>query len=143
MKNSTLNILRFSAGSLFLAGVGAYVYATQLEPRRYRLERVSVTTGNGARRDDFSAGPVQPLKILHLSDLHLCHPESHKLEFLRRITDDQYDLVVVTGDVFENYTGMTYASSILSRPPRLGAYAVLGNHDYYNYSIFNRVVGRV
>jgi predicted MPP superfamily phosphohydrolase len=32
---------------------------------------------------------------------------------------------------------------LLSRQPRLGAYAVLGNHDYYDYSLVNKTVGRL
>jgi len=32
---------------------------------------------------------------------------------------------------------------MLSRAPRLGAYAVLGNHEYYAYSMFNKIFGRI
>src|SRR5581483_11333134 len=83
------------------------------------------------------------LKILHISDLHLCYPESKKIDFLQRVTDEPYDLVFLTGDVFENFSGLAYANAILSRPPRLGAYAVLGNHDYYNYTMLNKTAGRI
>jgi predicted MPP superfamily phosphohydrolase len=62
---------------------------------------------------------------------------------LRRATESPYDLIFITGDIFEGYSGIPYASQIISRPPRLGAYAVLGNHDYFEYNMLHRTVGRV
>lgn len=135
------------------AGAGLYVYARRIEPRRYKLETVRVITGDGNvwRNRGGNGGSKKyedklsrrVFKILHISDLHLKRPESHKIEFLKRITDAEYDLVLLTGDVFEDLTGIEYASSILSRPPKIGAFAVLGNHDYYEYTMFNKTVGRV
>ncbi len=132
-----------SLASVAAAGVGTYLYASLIEARRYRLDSVKVNTGTG---DDGPFGygdePLR-LRVLHLSDLHLSKPESHKLEFLRRATEEQYDLIVITGDIFENYSGLEYANKIVSRPPRIGTYAVLGNHDYYDYNMLHRTVGRV
>jgi len=122
--------------SALLAGLATAVYATRVDPRRYRLEKLTVTT-------DGACSPARPLKILHISDLHLSYPESHKIEFLKKITQEEYDLIALTGDIIENYTGLPYLRSILSRKPRLGAYAVLGNHDYYAYSMFHKTVGRL
>ncbi len=169
MNKKTIPIL---AGSFLLTGLGVYLYASKVEARNYKLETVRVTTygggpdeidaqgiasalGNGSHGDTnksengvhASSVPrstdAKTYRILHLSDLHLSEPESHKLRFLEQITDDDFDFVVLTGDVFENYTGLKYANSLLSRRPKLGAYAVLGNHDYYNYSIFNKIAGRL
>ncbi len=128
-------IIRIAAGSACLAGLGTFLYATQVECRRYQLETLSLTVGGGAMARVF--------RILHLSDLHFSHPESHKIDFLQKVTAQHYDLVVITGDIFENYTGLCYAGSLLASPARLGAYAVLGNHDYYNYSLFNKTMGRL
>ncbi len=118
-------------GMLF--GFLTYLYARYVETKRYRLEieRVTIGSGNG-----------KMLRILHISDLHLCHPESDKVAFLQKITAEDYDLVFLTGDIFEDYTGLAYAGSILAKKPRLGAYAVLGNHDYHEYNLFHKIVGR-
>jgi len=132
--------LKIAAGSAALAGVGAYIYATRFESRDYRLEVQKVTI-NGASGNGNGQG--KPLRILHLSDLHLCYPETHKIAFLQKITAEPYDMVVLTGDIFENYSGLAYASSLLSRQPELGAYAVLGNHDYYNYTMMHKIWGRM
>lgn len=166
------NILFASFASMAAAGLGAYLYASQIEARRYRLDSVRVNTGlnkdkeplegekdpssngdpNSAEKERASSGvedgsaceeELLRLRILHISDLHLSYPESHKLEFLQKATEAQYDLIVITGDIFENYTGMEYANKIIARKPRLGTYAVLGNHDYYNYNMIHRTIGRV
>ena len=132
-----------SLASVAAAGVGTYLYASLIESRRYRLDSVKVNTGEGAEGPISADDQPMRLRVLHLSDLHLSKPESHKIEFLRRATDAQYDLIVITGDIFENYSGLQYASEIISRPPRLGTYAVLGNHDYYDYNMLHRTIGRV
>lgn len=134
--------LATAAGWAIGAGVGLILYA-KIEARRFKLEHLRVTTcGGSANADDEHAPPIR-LRVLHLSDLHLCKPEQSKVEFVRAVTDDDYDLIVFTGDIFENYTGIEYASSLITRKPRLGAYAVLGNHDYYNYTWFNKIIGRM
>lgn len=133
-----------TCGSLFLAGCAAYLYASRIEVKRYRLEHVRVTTLNGTvPQNVFGQVQDRTLKILHLSDTHLYHPEKEKLDFLRSVTNDDYDIVILTGDIFEDLSGLPYVSSLLSRKPRLGAYAVLGNHDYYDYTLLNKTIGLV
>lgn len=71
-----------------------------------------------------------PLKILHLSDAHILPRDTAKCDFIRRITDDDYDMVCFTGDVAEVPETEDLIPGLLSRAPRLGAYIVLGNHDH-------------
>jgi predicted MPP superfamily phosphohydrolase len=88
--------------------------------------------------------PPKTLRILHISDLHLSRNESReKLDFLAEVTDDEYDFVFLTGDIFQHDESIKHAPFLLSRRPRIGAYAVLGNHDYYRYSMWNKIVGRI
>lgn len=149
-------LLLASAASIAAAGLGTYLYASLVEARRYRLDAVRVNTGDpaiGSGEEPSSIegkafaggaedGEALRLRILHLSDLHLCFPESHKIDFLKRATDANFDLIVITGDIFENYSGICYADKIISRAPRLGTFAVLGNHDYYDYNMLHRTIGR-
>ena len=127
-----------------LGGAYAFWYGTNVENKRFSLETVDITTGS-AKLGDNSDGSARRrhFKILHLSDIHFHGEDYAKAEFLRQITDDDYDIVVLTGDVFEKYSGIKFASTLLTRKPRIGAYAVLGNHDYYDYSMLNKTVGRV
>lgn len=71
-----------------------------------------------------------PLRILHLSDAHLMPHDKAKMRYIRRITDDDYDLVCFTGDVVEVPEAEALVPTLLARPPRLGAYVVFGNHDH-------------
>lgn len=121
-----------------VAGLAVFLYGWKIETKRYRLEKLSLKTGKGNGK-----GPTKALKVLHISDLHLCGHDQAKVDFIRGITDDDYDLIVLTGDVFEFDDGLKFGDKLLTRKPRLGAYAVFGNHDYYHYSIFNKTVGRV
>lgn len=123
-----------------VAGLGLFYWGTRVETRRYRLEKLKVRLNAGVKARFH--GQADSLRILHISDLHLHGDDDHKVEFIRRVTDDDYDLIVLTGDVFEFLDGLKYGASLLTRQPRLGAYAVFGNHDYYDYSIFNKTVGR-
>lgn len=130
-------------------GAGAFAYA-RYEARQYRkqvlaVENASLRLGATAGGGSWDASHnVRALKVLHISDLHLTGNESRaKLEFLEQITDDEYDFVFLTGDIFQDDHAVRHARSILSRLPRIGAYAVLGNHDYYCYSMFNKTIGRL
>lgn len=125
-------------GAAIAAGVASYLYGHLVEARRFHLEMVRIRIPR-----ELNGQPRSPLRVLHISDLHLAQPESHKVEFLRRITSMDYDMIVLTGDIFENLSGLQYAEALLKRKPRFGAYAVLGNHDYYDYSMFNKFVGRI
>ena len=71
-----------------------------------------------------------PLKLLHLSDTHLMLGDEPKMRFIRRVTEDEYDFVFLTGDIAEEPEAEHLVPGLLSREPRLGAYAVFGNHDH-------------
>ncbi len=143
--------LGLGALSLAAATAAVYYYATKIESKAYRLERLKLAvggTGEGGfireHRNGSVASATKKLKILHLSDLHLIEPETEKIGFLRDITnEDGIDLIFITGDIFQNETGFQYASQLLAKMPRLGAYAILGNHDYYAYNMINKTIGRI
>jgi len=139
------NSWRIFLGALGLAGVVAYLYASRIAARSYRLERVKVWLGKGmgSSNQPVNGNGKRRLSILHLSDLHLSRGDEDKAAFLKSITDYEYDMVVLTGDIFEDESGFAYASSLLTRKPRLGAFAVLGNHDYYAYNLLNKTIGEV
>jgi predicted MPP superfamily phosphohydrolase len=80
-------------------------------------------------------GLERPLRLLHLSDIHLCLKDHAKLAFIRHVTDADYDFVFLTGDIAEEPEAETLVPSLLSRIPRYGAFAVLGNHDHRRLSI--------
>jgi predicted MPP superfamily phosphohydrolase len=60
----------------------------------------------------------QSLKILHISDLHLSGNDDEKVDFIRSITDQDYDLVFLTGDVFEFLDGLKYGPKLAFSPAK-------------------------
>ena len=77
----------------------------------------------------------KPLRIVQISDLHIgllvCSPQVEEL--VARIQQYQPDLVVATGDIVDGHICHFDGVSQLFRSlqPRLGMFAVLGNHEYY------------
>ncbi|WP_166823427.1 metallophosphoesterase [Thalassoroseus pseudoceratinae] len=70
--------------------------------------------------------------ILHLSDFHLIGTLS--LDFFREVcaevNDQPYDLVVFTGDLFDDISHVSWLPETLGKlHGRLGQYFILGNHD--------------
>jgi len=78
---------------------------------------------------------TESLRIVQISDLHL-GPFTGVLllaQILRRVREANPDLVVITGDLADGaLRGRKREMAMLRRiKPRLGVFAVPGNHDYY------------
>ncbi|MEM7131391.1 MAG: metallophosphoesterase [Chloroflexota bacterium] len=120
-----------------MAGIGASLaaYAILREPTNVQLDRLTIQLpyADGCLPDD-------GLKILHLSDTHfqgLEWRERSKIERIRRLTKGiSYDLLIHTGDFWHNEAGLKNLLALLDvlPPAKLGAYGVMGNHDYACYS---------
>lgn len=128
------------------AGLGAAAYLlARKEAYNFRIDFLAIDR----TRDAQAVLPTglsrrKTLKILHISDLHLAgHEVKKKISFLDYITSQEYDLIFLTGDIFEHDEAVKYAPHLIARRPRLGAYAVLGNHDYYHYNMTNKILGRI
>lgn len=132
--------LMFGAG--LLGGVGAGVgmalagYAFYLEPFRIELDHLVVRVPSARARL-----PAAGLKILHVSDFHFQgkdERERYKIERLRQLTAGiEYDLLINTGDFLQYDEGLQNVLALYKAlpQPRLGSYAVLGNHDYATYNM--------
>jgi predicted MPP superfamily phosphohydrolase len=116
-----------SMGALAAAGLLAYAWAggrPRMTLQTYRLHWP----------------PAAGLRILQLSDLHF-GPENwiqrrrfeQTQRILARLTPD---VIFLTGDFLHDDAGLVYVERLLRAlpPAPLGAYAVLGNHDYAVYS---------
>ena len=123
-------------GALAGAGLAALAYAYFYEPFHLGLERLTVRIPGAAGRL-----PAAGLRILHLTDSHFqarARREKKKIEKVRRLTAGlEYDILVHTGDLIHRDAGMENALALLDvvPPPKLGAFAVLGNHDYTHYAM--------
>jgi uncharacterized protein len=113
-----------SALSLGLAAAGAagLGYAAGFEVRSFRLRRVQVPVlAPGAR----------PLRVLHISDLHMTPGQRKKQQWLRLLDCLDPDLVISTGDHLAHQRSVPVVldalGPLLDRP---GVF-VFGSNDYY------------
>jgi predicted MPP superfamily phosphohydrolase len=112
---ATLPLATVAAGA---AGVG---YAW-LEARHFVLRQFTVPV---------LAPGQKPLRVLHLSDLHILPRQRRKLAWVRRLGDLEPDLVVSTGDSLAGHDAVD--SALEAHAPLLGrpGVFVLGSNDYY------------
>lgn len=107
------------------------------------LWSVFVEPGLLVRREIKVAGwPLTPLKIVFISDLHAGSPHINKdyiKNLMEEINAEKPDLILIGGDlVINGVIGGTpipfaeVAEIIKLGTARLGIYAVLGNHDWWN-----------
>ena len=104
------------------AGAATVAYAAGYEVRAFRLRRVEVPVLAEGQR---------PLRILHLSDLHLVPGQRAKADWVRSLAALEPDLVVDTGD---NLAHMDAVPSVLDALGPLLAHPgvfVFGSNDYY------------
>lgn len=79
------------------------------------------------------AEPLEGLRVLHLSDLHLGTLSLGARALGKAVAwaeEERPDLVAITGDLVTRARGRDALEEALERlSPRLGTFAVLGNHD--------------
>jgi len=74
------------------------------------------------------------LTLLHLTDLHVREPRARHNQIIEALGSQAYDLLLVTGDIMNDPGDEPAAHELMLRitraaKPRIGAFAVLGNHD--------------
>jgi uncharacterized protein len=124
---SRRRFLKLSTASVATLGLGGFGYGFAVR-HQVQLSRVEVKLAHLPAEFD-------GLTIAHLSDLHLGIYTS--ADYLRRcvelVNEQRPDIVALTGDY--TYIDRQYVepcADILSElRPRVGSYAILGNHDYY------------
>ena len=123
---------------LAVSAVLLLVYAIFIERLRLILDQ-HVVVLNKQRKPGFS------LRILHISDLHVGGRSLFRRWQLRRwrqrLQTLDYDVVAYSGDLIEDGSGIDPAVAFLvqvaeGRP----ILAVLGNHDYHNYSWLENIL---
>ena len=77
--------------ALGAAGAAGLAYSALVEPRMFRVRR---------HRLALLPPGSEPLRILHVSDLHLAQGQEFRSRFVRSLVDLQPDLVINTGDNF-------------------------------------------
>lgn len=80
------------------------------------------------------------LRIVQFSDAHLGSFEDNSFlkKFADKINNEKADLLVFTGDMVNNYHQeiLGFEDELQKMNARYGKFAILGNHDYGDYSIW-------
>ncbi|MBI1336424.1 MAG: hypothetical protein GC164_05625 [Phycisphaera sp.] len=79
-------------------------------------------------------GPLEGLRIAHLSDLHVTRPTRRHRRIIRELEGSRIDLALFTGDYMDHPGHEEAAYEVLKLlthaiKPRLGSFGVFGNHD--------------
>ena len=103
------------------AGLGALAYA-HLETKRFTLRRIHIPV----------LAPGQaPIRLLHISDLHMVPGQKTKSQWVRSLATLAPDAVVATGDFLSHKDGVPSALDALGPLLDLPGAFVLGSNDYY------------
>lgn len=120
-------ITAHAAGVAGLAGAGVTAYALW-EARQYTLRRVTVPLLPRGQR---------PLRMLHLSDIHMTPGQQAKQEFVRALADLKPDVVVNTGDNLAHRGSVPVVLDSLGPLLDLPGVYVFGSNDYFAPTLRN------
>ncbi len=111
-------------------GGAALTYAAGYEVRAFTLRRAEVAL--------LPAG-ARPLKVLHVSDLHMTTRQDRKRAWVRRLAELEPDLVVNTGDNLGGPDSVPTVLDALAPLLDVPGVFVLGSNDYYSPILKNPV----
>jgi len=114
-------------GAGTLAGAGLTTYAAW-EARQYTLRRASVPILPPGQR---------PLRVLHLSDIHMTPGQTLKQDWLRSLADLRPDLVINTGDNLSHRDSVPAVRDSLGSLLDVPGVFVFGSNDYYSPMLRN------
>ena len=109
-----------AAGAVAGAAVAGHAVA---ETRRFELREVTVPLLPAGHR---------PLRVLHLSDLHLTPRQHRKREWVSSLAGLRPDLVVDTGDNLAHRDSLPAVLDALGGLLDVPGVFVLGSNDYYS-----------
>lgn len=110
-----------TAGAVASVGAGVLAWSL-LEARSFAVRQISAPVLEPGSR---------PIRILHLSDLHLTPSQTHKVAWLRSLARYRPDLVVDTGDNLAHLDAVPTALHALEPLLAFPGVFVHGSNDYY------------
>jgi predicted MPP superfamily phosphohydrolase len=114
-------LVRTALGAVAL-GSATLAYSTLVEPFLFTLRRFEVPV---------LAPGTRPLRLLHISDLHLLPRQQMKADWVRSLAELKPDFVVNTGDTWTGGTSLHAVMHALEPLMELPGAFVPGNADYF------------
>ncbi|TDD94806.1 metallophosphoesterase [Jiangella asiatica] len=115
-------VVKRVALGMAVAAASGLAYAAGYEVRSYRLRRFDVPV---------LAPGSRPLRVLHLSDLHLTPRQRGKAAWVRQLAALEPDLVVNTGDNLAHPDAVPAVLDTLGPLLSIPGVFVFGSNDYY------------
>lgn len=117
-----------TVAGLAAIGAGGLAYASLIERNAFTLRRFSVPVlPHGAA----------PLRVLHISDIHLVPRQARKIAWIRSLAALEPDLVINTGDNFGDLEAVPAVLRALEPLLTVPGVFVLGSNDYFAPSLKN------
>ncbi|GAB3119680.1 metallophosphoesterase [Glaciibacter psychrotolerans] len=120
--------LATTAGLAAGAGLAAFAWGSLVERKRYTLREVSVPV---------LAHGSAPIRILHLSDLHMAPWQRDKQDWVRDLAALQPDFIVNTGDNLGHVDGIAGIEYALEPFAGVPGVFVNGSNDYFGPQMKN------
>ena len=117
-----LGVLGYGVGLGTLAGLATLAYSSGIEVRNFAVRRVELQVLPPGHR---------PLKVLHVSDLHLTPTQGIKQRWLASLADLEPDLVVNTGDNLAHRDSVDPLVAAMDRLLDVPGVYVFGSNDYF------------
>ncbi len=108
-------------GVLAATGAATTGWALGIEPRMFALRRVRLPV--------LTAGSW-PIRVLHVSDLHIVPGQQRKIRWVSALADLRPDLVINTGDTLSHKDSVPIALAAFGGLLDLPGVFVMGNNDY-------------
>jgi predicted MPP superfamily phosphohydrolase len=108
--------------ALGAAGAGVLLYGSVIERNAFVVRRFEIPV---------LAPGAQPLRVLHVSDLHITAGQRRKHAWIRRLADLRPDLVINTGDTLSAKDAIPAVMHSLEPLFGFPGAFVPGNNDYY------------
>ena len=108
--------------SVLAAGAAGVGYAAGYEVRSFRLRRAEIPVLPAGQR---------PLRVLHLTDLHLQPGQQTKIDWVRSLAALEPDLVVNTGDNLSHHEAVPALLAALGPLLNKPGVFVRGSNDYF------------
>ncbi|MDR5701504.1 metallophosphoesterase [Agromyces aerolatus] len=128
MSTGSLSPVARIALAIGAAGAAAFAWGSLVERTRWTLRRVDVPV--------LPAG-ARPIRVLHLSDLHMAPWQTSKQEWVRTLADLQPDLIVDTGDNLGHERGLDGIRRAFDRFEGVPGVFVNGSNDYFGPVVKN------
>lgn len=132
LSKKKINFIRYTGLSLAGIVVVSLLYGTFITRFDYRVHECVIESSKLPNAFD-------GYKIVHLSDIHLGSFNNNYSvikDVAKLVNEQKPDIIVFTGDIVNNYASETkgWAPYFRLMKTKDGKYAILGNHDYGDYS---------